>query len=45
MFVDTDSGGDIDANELKFAARALGFEPNPRELKAMLARTGSVRVV
>ena len=36
-FVDTDNGGDIDENELKFAARALGFEPDPRELKAMLA--------
>ena len=35
-FVDTDDGGEIDANELKFAARALGFEPNPKELKAML---------
>lgn len=35
-FVDTDDGGEIDANELKFAARALGFEPNPEELKAML---------
>ena len=36
QFVDTDDGGEIDANELKFAARALGFEPNPKELKAML---------
>jgi Ca2+-binding EF-hand superfamily protein len=35
--VDTDRGGDIDENELKFAARSLGFEPNPRRLRAMLA--------
>ena len=35
-YVDTDGGGDIDEKELKFAARALGFEPDPRELKAML---------
>ena len=35
-YVDTDNGGDIDEKELKFAARALGFEPDPRELKAML---------
>ena len=34
--VDTDRGGDIDENELKFAARSLGFEPNPRRLRAML---------
>ena len=35
--VDTDRGGDIDENELKFAARALGFEPHPKRLRAMLA--------
>jgi ankyrin repeat protein/Ca2+-binding EF-hand superfamily protein len=35
-FVDTDNGGDIDEKELKFAARALGFEPRPEELKATL---------
>ena len=34
-FVDADHGGDIDENELKSAARALGFEPDQRELKAM----------
>ena len=35
--VDTDRGGDIDENELKFAARALGFEPHPKRLRRMLA--------
>ena len=34
--VDTDRGGDVDENELKFAARSLGFEPDPRRLRAML---------
>lgn len=34
-FVDADHGGDIDENELKSAARALGFEPDQKELKAM----------
>ncbi len=34
--VDVDGGGDIDFNELKMAARALGLEPTVQELQAML---------
>ena len=34
--VDTDKGGDIDEGELKFAARSLGFEPDPTRLQNML---------
>lgn len=34
--VDADGGGDIDFNELKMAARALGLEPTVQELQAML---------
>ena len=34
--VDLDNGGDIDAGELKTAARALGFEPEPEQIEALL---------
>merc|ERR1712216_459439 len=33
---DTDGSGSIDANELKTAMRALGFQPKTEEIKRML---------
>jgi centrin-1 len=38
---DTDGSGNIDANELKVAMRALGFEPTKDELKRMIAEMDS----
>ncbi len=38
---DTDGSGTIDANELKVAMRALGFEPTKEELKKMIAEMDS----
>jgi Ca2+-binding EF-hand superfamily protein len=34
---DTDNSGTIDANELKVAMKALGFEANDQEVKQMIA--------
>merc|ERR1711865_53551 len=36
---DTDKSGSIDASELDFAMRALGFEPTGQEVADMLAKT------
>merc|ERR1711943_92550 len=36
---DTDKSGTIDANELAFCMRALGFEPTGDEVAAMLEKT------
>jgi len=36
---DTDKSGSIDASELTFAMRALGFEPTGQEVADMLAKT------
>merc|ERR1711906_25628 len=36
---DTDKSGSIDAAELAFAMRALGFEPTGQEVADMLAKT------
>jgi hypothetical protein len=35
--IDTDGSGSIDAKELNFAMRALGFEPKKEEIKRMIA--------
>merc|ERR1712151_256831 len=34
---DADGSGQIDVEELKIATRALGFEPKPGEIEAMIA--------
>merc|ERR1712093_970804 len=39
QLLDTDKSGMIDAMELGFCMRALGFEPTPEEIKDMLAKT------
>merc|ERR1711907_673119 len=36
---DTDKSGSIDASELSFAMRALGFEPTGQEVADMLEKT------
>lgn len=36
---DTDKSGSIDASELSFTMRALGFEPTGQEVADMLAKT------